>query len=237
MLVQISPTRLIIVFGLQPLFIFFFLYIAYLILKRKSTRATKLLLIFYILTVLGLIFNIVAVLMTLTGIEWIISLAYSVATYLILFPQIFLVLFILRLLRNPIDFNKKKQVIYLIFFCVVSFLLVIMPGGITVNESTNWGPRYSWVLLIIVYIFYSSFIFIPIVINLIKLLKTFEDKLLKRRLLLFSYGTIGTCIGIYGGILYNTWDEPTFKVIWSLIQLLLIPASSLLIYYGVGKNL
>ena len=113
----------------------------------------------------------------------------------------------------------------------------MIPGGITVNESTNWGPSYSWVLLITIYIFYSIFISIPMLINLTKLLRTFEDKLLRRRLILFFYGIIGVIVGIYGAALYNTWDEPTFKVIWSLIQLFLIPTTTLLIYYGVGKNL
>lgn len=113
----------------------------------------------------------------------------------------------------------------------------MIPVGITVNESTNWAPRYSWGFLIIVYLIYSSFIFVPTIVNLIKLLKTFEDKLLRRKLLLFSYGTIGVLIGIYGATLYNTWDEQIYRLVWSLIQLFLIPASSLLIYYGVGKNL
>ena len=43
--------------------------------------------------------------------------------------------------------------------------------------------------------------------------------------------------GIYGAALYNTWGDPIFKVVWSLIQLILIPTTNLLIYYGVGKNL
>ena len=237
MLNQISPTRIILVFGLQPIFVFFFLYIAYLILKRNTTRSIKFLLIFYILTAFGLIFNIIAVLITFTEIEWISSLVYSIASYLLFYPPIFLVLFILKLLKNPLDFTKKKRDIYILLFCTITFLILLIPGGITVNESTNWAPRYSWGFLIIVYILYSSFIFVPTIVNLIKLLKTFEDKLLRRKLLLFSYGTIGILIGIYGAILYNTWEEPTYKLIWSLIQLFLIPASSLLIYYGVGKNL
>ncbi|MBY9008904.1 MAG: hypothetical protein KGD74_03450 [Candidatus Lokiarchaeota archaeon] len=237
MLNQISPTRIILVFGLQPVFVFFFLYIAYLIFKRKITQATKVLLIFYILTGFGLIFNMVAVLITLTKIEWISFLSYAIMSYFVFIPQIFLVLFILKLLNNPVGFNKKKQNIYFILFCIITLLIIMIPGGITVNESTNWAPRYSWVFLIIVYIFYSSFIFIPILVNLIKLLKTFEDKSLRRRLLLFSYGTIGVMIGVYGAALYNAWDEPTYRLIWSLIQLFLIPTSSLLIYYGIGKNL
>ncbi len=237
MLNQISPTRIILVFGLQPIFIGFFLYIAYLILKRKVTKTTKMLLIFYTLTAIGLIFNFVAVLITLTEIEWISSLVYAIVSYSSFFPQIFLVIFILKLLGNSVNFNKKKHNIYFILYCVLTLLIIMIPGGITVNESTNWAPRYSWLFLIIVYIFHSSFIFIPIIKNLMKLLKTFEDELLRRRLLLFSYGTIGVIIGIYGATLYNTWDEPTYKVVWSLIQLLLIPSSSLLIYYGVGKNI
>lgn len=237
MLNQISPTRLLFIFGLQPIIIFFFLYIAYLVFKRKLTQATKMLLLFYLLTAFGFIFNIVVVLISFTEIEWISTFAYSLVSFFLLFPQIYLVLFIMKLLINPTDFNKKKQRFYFISFNIISFLIVMIPGGITVNESTNWGPSYSWVLLITIYIFYSIFICIPILINLTKLLRTFEDKLLRRRLILFFYGIIGVIVGIYGAALYNTWDEPTFKVIWSLIQLFLIPTTTLLIYYGVGKNL
>ncbi|MHA1473088.1 MAG: hypothetical protein ACTSQW_08335 [Promethearchaeota archaeon] len=237
MLNQISPTRLFFIFGLQPIIIFFFIYIAYLVYKRTLTQATKMLFLFYLLTAFGFVFNIVVVLISLTEIEWISTFAYSLVSFFLLFPQIYLVRFILKLLNNPIDFNKKKQRIYLILFSILSFLIVMIPEGITVNESTNWAPSYSWVLLITIYIFYSSFISIPAMVNLTKLLKTFEDKLLRRRLLLFYYGTIGVIVGIYGAALYNTWDEPTFKVIWSLIQLILIPTTNLLIYYGVGKNL
>ena len=192
---------------------------------------------FYLMTAFGFIFNIVVVLISLTEIEWISTFVYSLVSFFLLFPQIYLVLFVLKLLVNPIDFNKKKQRIYLILFSILSILIVMIPGGITVNESTNWAPCYSWMLLITIYIFYSSFISIPAIVNLTKLLKTFEAKLLRRRLLLFYYGTIGVIVGIYGVALYNTWDEPTFKVIWSLIQVILIPTTTLLIYYGVGKNL
>ena len=237
MLNQISPTRLFFIFGLQPIIIFFFIYIAYLVYKRTLSQATKMLFLFYLLTAFGFVFNIVVVLISLTEIEWISTFAYSLVSFFLLFPQIYLVRFILKLLVNPIDFNKKKHRIYLLSFCIISFVIVMIPGGITVNESTNWAPSYSWVLLITIYIFYSSFISIPAMVNLTKLLKTFEDKLLRRRLLLFYYGTIGVIVGIYGAALYNTWDDPVFKVIWGLIQLILIPTTTLLIYYGVGKNL
>ena len=237
MLNQISQTRIIFIFGLQPIIICFFLYIAYLVFKRKITNATKVLLYFYIMTAFAFIFNIIVVLISLTEIEWISTFAYFLVSFFLLFPQIYLVLFILKLLKDPTDFNKKRQRVYLILFSILSFLIVMIPGGITVNESTNWAPSYSWVLLITIYIFYSSFISIPAIVNLTKLLKTFEDKLLRRRLLLFYYGTIGVIVGIYGAALYNTWDDPIFKVVWSLIQLFLIPTTNLLIYYGVGKNI
>jgi hypothetical protein len=237
MLNQISPTRIILVFGLQPVFVFFFLYIAYLIFKRKITDSIRFLLIFYILTTIGLIFNIVAVLITLTEIEWISTLVYMIVSYFLLSPSIFLVLFLIKLLSNPEDFSKKKRNLYILLYSLGAFLIVMIPEGITVNEGTNWAPHFSWVFLISVYILFSSFITIPTIVNLIKLLKVFEDKILRRRLLLFFYGTIGTIIGVYGAALYNSWDDPTYKVIWSLIQLFLIPTSSLMIYYGIGKEL
>ena len=121
MLNQISPTRLLFIFGLQPIIIFFFLYIAYLVFKRKITQATKMLLLFYLLTAFGFIFNIVVGLISFTEIEWISTFAYSLVSFFLLFPQIYLVLFIMKLLINPTDFNKKKQRIYFISLNIISF--------------------------------------------------------------------------------------------------------------------
>jgi hypothetical protein len=51
-------------------------------------------------------------------------------------------------------------------------------------------------------------------------------------------GIMLTLISIYGLALYNTWhDPPIFRVIWSLVSLVVIPGAGLLIYYGIGQNL
>jgi hypothetical protein len=67
--------------------------------------------------------------------------------------------------------------------------------------------------------------------------KLFEDKGLKKKLRYFSLGIFGTFISLYGLILYNTWDDPLYKLIWGVISLFLVPISGFLIYYGIGHNL
>lgn len=237
MILQISTSRIFFIFVIHPIPIIFFLYVAYLILKRNKNPITLTLSVFYILTAIGFTLNIIFIILILVHVESILLIMYFLTTYLILFSPIFLIIFILHLLHSVPSLSKKKQMSIIFTYGILSFILLFWPGGITINIHTNWIPIYSWQFLIVTYIFFTCTISVPTIVNLIKMYKLFEDKGLKKKLRYFSLGIFGTFISLYGLILYNTWDEPLYKLIWGVISLFLVPISGFLIYYGIGHNL
>jgi len=237
MILQISPSRLFFIFGIHPILISFFLYIVYLILKRNKNPLTLTLSIFYILTAIGFTLNIIFIFLILVHVESILSIVYFLATFLILFSPIFILIFILHLLHSVPSLSKKKQISIICTYGILSFILLLWPGGITINIHKNWIPIFSWQFLIVIYFFFTCSIFIPIMVNLIKMYKLFQDKDLKKKLRYFSLGIFGTLISFYGLILYNTWDDPLYKLIWGAISLFIVPIAAFMIYYGIGHNL
>ena len=211
-----------------------FFFLAYKVLKRNFNRITLTLSFFYILPGFSFILNIIFLPLSNTLIGFII---YFIALFLLLFAFIFLEIFILNLINIDLNLTLKKQVIIILFYGIAIFLLLNIPGGIRLNEGTNWIPVFSWYFFIAICIFFTSVIYLPIIIFSIKLFYTFEDKKLRRKFKYFIIGMIGMFVVLIGAALYNTWNDPTFKLFWSiLINVILIP-SIYLIYYGIGKNL
>lgn len=189
--------------------------------------------IFYILPGTGFILNLIFLPLSTTKIGYIL---YFIMTYLIIFGFIFIVIFIIKLLAIDPNYTSKTQLIIVLSYAALVLLLLVFPGGITINEETNWRPKWSLPFLIITNLFFTFSIFIPTIIFSLKLNKRFEDKKLKRKLKYFFTGIIGMFISIYGLILYNTWDNPIYKIIWTFLSLTVVP-SGLLIYYGIGHKL
>lgn len=238
MINQITPSRIFFIFGIQPIAIFFFLYVAFRVLRRNKNPITLSLSAFYILTGIGFSLNIVLVIFTLFEIGFIVLyITYFFTVFFILLSPIFLLIFILRLLNKTADISKKKYLIYIIIYGLITLIIIILPGGFKIDESTNWIPVYSWEFLIILYIYYSCLVVGPTIINLVRLYRLFKDKNLKKKLRLFSLGIIGIMLSLYGLILYNTWPDPLFRLVWSGVSLFIIPVSGFLIYYGIGQNL
>jgi hypothetical protein len=116
------------------------------------------------------------------------------------------------------------------------FILLLIPNGITIGAATGWLPLFSWTFLISFYIYFTITMILPIFYLLLRIYFTFEDKSLKKKFIYFAIGILLILISIYGLVLYNTWQEPIFRTLWSIVSLIVIP-SGLLIYYGIGQNL
>jgi len=54
---------------------------------------------------------------------------------------------------------------------------------------------------------------------------------------MFLVGIIVAIIIIHGALLYGTWQDDTFKTVWSLTTTVLLISSGLLIYFGIGRDL
>lgn len=83
----------------------------------------------------------------------------------------------------------------------------------------------------------ACFTIFPFIILFFKIYKTFMEKELKRKLMYFFIGCCGMTISMYGGMLYNTWDNVIFRLIWSICVLFIVIPSGILIYYGIGFKL
>ena len=226
---EIEWTRIFLIVIIQFVSGVFFLWLAYKILKRNKSRLTIILSSFYISVAIGLILNVIYLPLK-------ISILYAIMFFLFSFGQIFLVIFLINLNKMGGEFSLKKDLIVIFSYAFILFLLLNFPGGITINEDTNWKPVFSWAFLISSYMFYTCFINIPTIILTIKIYKKFEDKNLKKKLKFFFIGINGFLCVYYGTLLYVTWDDPLFRAIWSVLSLIVIPLG-FLIYYGIGKDL
>ncbi|MCJ7649717.1 MAG: hypothetical protein MUP85_13965, partial [Candidatus Lokiarchaeota archaeon] len=122
------------------------------------------------------------------------------------------------------------------FYGLGCLLILLIPRGIDIGIHTNWIPRYHWIFSLIFYIFFSLIILIPTIYLLTKLLMSFQDKDLRKKFFIFLIGIFSMLMSFYGLVLFNTWEDPTFRAIWSIVSLIVIPAG-LLIYNGIGQNL
>ncbi|MFX1410291.1 MAG: hypothetical protein ACFFA6_08055 [Promethearchaeota archaeon] len=211
----------------------FFYFLALKVIKRNFNRLTLTLGTFYILPGTGFFLNFIFLLISSTPQGLII---YYTAVFLILFGEIFLVLFLINILKIDSRLTLNKQVLITIMYAILCVLLILFPGGITINEKTDWIPVFSWSFLIVLYIFFTCSIFIPTLILSIKLSKRFEDKILKSRLRLFFIGIILMNLVLYGLILYNTWIDSFYRELYLYLSFLVIPAG-ILIYYGLVHQL
>ena len=230
---EIEWTRISLILITQLIIGIIFLSLAYKILKRNKNRLTIMLSSFYISEAIGFIINIIYLPLTINPTVYIL---HVMTDFFISFGQIFLVIFLINLNKRNSNFSLEKDFIIIFSYVFILLLLFNFPGGITINENTNWRPVFSWTFLISLYIFFTCFIIIPNIILSIKIYKKFEDKNLKKKLKLFFLGINGTFFTYYGLLLYNTWDDPLFRAIWSVLSFIIIP-SGLLIYYGIGKDL
>jgi len=235
MIVQIEDVeRLVIIHLIQVVFCLVFLFIAIKILKRHKNRLTWSLSSFYILNGVGFIFAIGRLFFRVNPGMYIL---YSIALYLIFLSMIFLVLFNINLFKLDNELSTKKLMLIILFYAILIFSILCVPNGFTVSEETNWFPVWSWTFLIIIYIFTAIVIVLPFTYYFFKIYKTFEDKKLKRKLILFFIGFLGIALGWYGGTLYNTWDNSIYRTIWPPIALINALLSGCLIYYTWGREI
>jgi len=236
MIFQITEyLRLFIVFVPQLFLVVLFFFLIFKILKRNTNRSSLILSGFYLTVSFGFVMNGIAVLIAFFSPGEFIAIIYFLATYLIMFSFVFVIVFILSLLKLKSEFTLKKAFVIILAYGIMWLLLHFYPGGITYSE--NWVPVYSFSLFLTVNILFTLSFTTPVIYYSIRLRKLFKDANLKRKLSLFLIGITMLIALIYGVLLYNTWQDPTFKTVWGLSAIVLLISSGLLIYYGIGRDL
>ncbi|TES96890.1 MAG: hypothetical protein E3J90_07560 [Promethearchaeota archaeon] len=238
MLLQ-SPdiVRLLIIFIPQLIVAGLFLFLAIKLLRRNQQRPTVTLCMLYILSGSGLIFNAMHVVLAAFQPENVVLLLviYFLSYFPMLFSAVFILTFMISILRLGDVFTIKKQLIITLIYGFIIGIIFFTPNGITFSEQ--WRPIFSWVFLTLVYIVLTVFIVLPTLWYSRSLVKTFQDKILKRKLSIFITGVIGMLFSIYGIVLYITWQGSLFSSLWSILTTFIIIPSALFIYYGIGREL
>ncbi|MFW9971139.1 MAG: hypothetical protein ACFFDF_13170 [Candidatus Odinarchaeota archaeon] len=168
--------------------------------------------------------------------ETIVYVMHFLTYYIFCFSMVFLLSFVIILMKPVKKFTIKYQSAMLIIFGLLLLGLVFIPNGIIINASTNWKPSWSWLFFTYSVTLCSSLIILPTIYYSIKIYIKFEGDFLKKK---WKYFLIGMCAYFflyYGTTLSNTLNEDSFRFIWSLISLPTL-ISLYLIYYGVGRQL
>ncbi len=229
---HLDLARFIQIFLVQGLIGFFFLFIAFRILRRESKGLNLIISCFYLSTTIGVVINIIY---AFIFIEIIVFILHFLTYFFLCLSLMFLLIFLLVLMKSESIITKKVQAFLLIIFSAGLLGLLFIPGGITINESTNWKPEWSWPFLIYSFVICNSVI-LPTIFFSVKLYLKFEHIELKKKWKYFIVGMFAYYFVYYGTSISNTLADPTFRFIWSILSL---PSLICLyfIYFGVVKQL
>jgi len=214
-----------------------FLFLGIKLLRRNQQRPTVTLGMLYFISASGLIFNALFLLLAAfqPENEVLLLVIYFLTFFLMLFSPVFILTFMISILRLGDVFTIKKQLIITLIYGFIIIIIFFTPKGITFSEQ--WRPIFSWGFLILVYITLTVIILLPILWYSRRLIKMFQDKKLKRKLITFLIGVFGMILSIYGTVLYITWQGSLFSSLWSILTTFVIIPSALLTYYGIGRDL
>lgn len=228
-------SRIMVAFISQTFIIILFSFLVFKMLKRNRKRSTITLAAFYLLLSVGLFMNIIFILLISSDNNVVISISYSIASYFIIFPFIFILIFINVILKMEENFTLKKITIISVIYGVLCSTFYIFPGGITF--TSNWIPVYSIPLFIYVNIIFTGYITIPILFYSIRLYRLFKARNLKEKLRILLIGIYLMLGTVYGAIYFNTTSDPIFRTVWGVCAVSMEITAGLLVYYGIGKDL
>ncbi len=228
-----DAARFIQIYIVQGLVGLFYFYMSYIILRRDKKNLHLALCGFYVCVGVGVIINIIY---ASVFNEALVHLLHFLTYFLFCFCQVFLLIFVLILSKSKNVITVRIQLILIISFGVLLSGLWFIPNGITINETTNWKPVWSWEFLIYSYIVCSLFTFGPLIYYSGRIYFKLESMELRKKWIFFIIGIISYYFVYYGTSLSNTLNDSPFRLIWSIISLIAIPISYL-IYHGVGREL
>lgn len=231
---NIDIARFLIVIFMHSFITVLLYFLSFKILRRNINRMTINLSLFYFLPGTGFLLNLIFLTLSTSFLGYIL---YFISAFCTLSGFIFIVIVLINIINIKPYSSKKRQILIIFIYLILGLVILFLPGGITINEDTNWTPVFSLPFLITMYIYFTSIIFIPSLIFSYKIYKSFKDKKLKIKYLFFFIGIIGMLLAFYGLILFNTWYNPTFRTIWSVLVFFIVVPSGIFIYYGIIHKL
>ncbi len=232
MFLQLDAARIATVYISQGAFVGIFMLLAYKILKRSKNNMNVVLSCFYLSLALGLFINFIYA--PLTDLL-IVKVLNGITNFLVFFGLIFIFLFTLLLLK-PNAVSRSKQIIVILIYGILLALMNVIPNGVTIGSDTNWKPVWSIPFFIYNLIIVSAICIVPTIYSSLKIYKNFQTEDLKKKWKYFIIGMFGVFFVMYGTMLSNTLNNPSFRSIWAFLGLSAILWGYLL-YYGVGRQL
>jgi hypothetical protein len=127
------------------------------------------------------------------------------------------------------------QIFLIILFLILLIGLFLIPGWITINETTNWKPVCS--LPFFLYgISLTSITAILVIYYSLKIQTKFTNKRLKRKWIYFNFGIFSYFFVNFGTLVTNYLNYYPIRFVWLILSALTLP-TIYLIYYGVGSDL
>ena len=232
--------RIIIVSIAQCWPIFYNIFFAYKLLKRSKNRTTCSLSSFFIAQSSAFIILLFSIFTVNTSFSYPLFISgYS----LYFFCHSFLVIFSWFILNADKIFSHKLILTLVISYAITSECVIvvgILVNGIRYGVSTNWVPSFTLEFAILSWLYIGIGYLIPLGIITNKILKTFKNTPLKRRINLLVVSLIlGICLEAQV-ILYNWIDNPLYKAIHPFIALPLATFTAYVAYrtiiLGLPKN-
>ncbi|MFX1357149.1 MAG: hypothetical protein ACFFA8_07665 [Promethearchaeota archaeon] len=241
MLFQNALTLRIITISLTQIWpIIYTLILAYKVIKRARNQLTYTL--FSIFTINSIIYILPIFSVLLIGASGMFAYAfYIIPFFLFIFNQGLIVIFTWLLTQLGEKFSTIKIITLIIIYSVIAsyvFWFGILFQGIRYDSETGWIPTFSLQFAYISWILSTIVFTLPELLLSIKIIKTYEGKIMRKRIRLFLIGMFLEFVIVYNLILYNTWVEnQIFRILNPIISLTLGFFSAYFIYKGFGKGL
>ncbi|HEY0089777.1 MAG TPA: hypothetical protein VGB37_13095 [Candidatus Lokiarchaeia archaeon] len=231
MIDQTIDARVIGIFVGFVAIIIIFLYLIYKIFRYYRTRLNITFSGCYIFIVISLTINIIYILLKIPQLVIILN---SITNYTVCFSTIFVTVFLISLYRGYERFSLRKQLSIILIYGLLLAVMFFIPGGVIINEETNWTPIWSWTLFIYVASVIIIISVIPTLFYSFKLYKKFEDNQIKRKWKYFIIGSIQLYLNLLGTLFINTLNIPFIRLGWYIFLIFNSISAAYLTYYGLA---
>lgn len=220
----------IMVFGVQGFLFLVYLLIGIRILLRNRNRISLMLAGFYLFCALGLSLNFIFLFVTDLLLY---RILYLGTLYFLFIGSLQLTLFTIILYRTESAFSSRTQIFSVSFYAVFLFIaMLLLSIGADLNDTV-----YTFRMTLGLVLIFSIFTAIPVIYYSIKIFKTIENDVLKKRWGMFMVGITEQVVFAVGTLIHNFLREGSSSYEWAIISFILILSSSILIYFGVIRRL
>jgi len=233
-LYQIDPSRFIIIYIAQSIFVVYFTLITLQVLRRKRQRLNIIFSFFFITIIIANILNMVYAAMEN---EPVILVLNFFTNFFLCFGPIFIFIVNMLILESTIIFSVKRQNRYILYYgllLLVGMAIFYFLGEVSV--TTEFRPKFSLIFLIFILGITVAFVVVPIVSTSLKIYFSFEMKALKRKWIFYVIGFLGSISIAYLVFINNYLDNDSFRLLVAIYSISVI-LWGYLMYYGIGFKL